>query len=380
MSKKLFRDCLLIAVYALLLIAVLFKLDMITGIVGTVLGVLTPLFVGIILALILNIPYMYTKRFMMRRVFRKKAPRVAKTLSLVLVYIIFLLIIFIVIWFVIPELIASGQQFIANFETYYNNISQTVSGFGERFHMSEEDINEYIGIFRSLFENTSQIFSEVVSGLVNVTSSVVGFITNFFFGLIFSVYLLVDKKGIKTQMTNYVRAFFGGNAAKWILGTVRLSKSVFEEYMLQRIFDVLISGVLFFVFSAVFGFNYPVLISAIIGVSCLIPAFGPFIGGAVSALLILIADPGKFLYFILFFLILNQIERSFILSKVIKKKNSLPAVWVLVSVYIGGRLWGFSGMLFAVPFAAVLYKLIKEIIHYHKKKKVQIEDEESAEV
>lgn len=377
MNKKLFKDCLFLVIYALLLVVVLFKLDVITGVIGTVMGVLTPLFIGIIIALILNIPYKYTKRFILRRVFHKKAPRAAKTLSLVSVYIVLVLIIFLVIWFVIPELIASGQQFIANMETYYNNITDIVSGIGERFHMSQEDISEYIDIFRNLFDNTSQVFSDILSGLVNITSSIVGFVTNFFFGIIFSIYLLIDKKGIKTQMTNYVKAFFGKRQAMWILGTVKLSKNVFEEYMLQRLADVFISGFLFLIFTSIFGFNYPVLISAIIGISCMIPAFGPFIGGFVSAILILVVDPGKFLFFILFFIILNQLERSFILSRVIEKRNTVPVLWVLVSVYVGGRVFGFAGMFFAVPVAAVLYKLIKEIIFYYKEKKIKDEEKDS---
>ena len=192
---------------------------------------------------------MYTNRFILRMVLKNKAPRVAKTFSLVFVYIVLLLIIFLLFWFVIPEIIGSGQQFIANMETYYTNITNVVSAIGERFHMSEENISEYLGLFRSIFDNTSQVFADVLSGLVNVTSSIIGFVTNFFFGLIFSIYLLVDKKGLKMQMTNYVKAFSSKKASMWILGTVRLSKSVFEEYMIQRLIDVFVSGILFLVFS-----------------------------------------------------------------------------------------------------------------------------------
>ena len=181
MNKKLFRDCLFLVIYAVLLVVVLLNLNMITGVVGAVLAVLTPLFIGIIIALILNIPYMYTNRFILRRVLKNKAPRVAKTFSLVFVYIVLLLIIFLLFWFVIPEIIGSGQQFIANMETYYTNITNVVSAIGERFHMSEENISEYLGLFRSIFDNTSQVFADVLSGLVNVTSSIIGFVTNFFF-------------------------------------------------------------------------------------------------------------------------------------------------------------------------------------------------------
>ena len=373
MNKKLFRDCLFLVIYAVLLVVVLLNLNMITGVVGAVLAVLTPLFIGIIIALILNIPYMYTNRFILRRVLKNKAPRVAKTFSLVFVYIVLLLIIFLLFWFVIPEIIGSGQQFIANMETYYTNITNVVSAIGERFHMSEENISEYLGLFRSIFDNTSQVFADVLSGLVNVTSSIIGFVTNFFFGLIFSIYLLVDKKGLKMQMTNYVRAFSSKKASMWILGTVRLSKSVFEEYMIQRLIDVFVSGILFLVFSFIFGFNFPVLISAIIGICCMIPAFGSFIGGLLSALLILVVDPGKFFYFVLFFIILNWLERTFILPHLIKDKTKIPALWVLVAVYVGGRLAGFAGMLFAVPVAAVIYRLVKEIIAYNKEKKIREE-------
>lgn len=377
MNKKLFRDCLFLVIYTLVLVVVLFNLDKISGVAGTVLGVISPLFLGVIIALILNIPYIYTKRFILRRVFKNKAPRAAKTLSLVLVYIALILIIFLVIWFVIPELIASGQQFIANMETYYNNVTGLISEIGERFHMTQENISDYIGIFKNLFDNTSQVFTDVVSGLVNVTSSIVGFVTNFFFGLIFSVYLLIDKKGIKTQMTNYVKAFSGKKTSMWILGTVRLSKNVFEEYMLQRLTDVFVSGFIFLIFSSIFGFNYPVLLSAVIGISCMIPGFGPFIGGFLASVIILIVDPGKFLFFVLFFIVLNWLERTFLLSKIIPKKSVVPALWVLVAVYIGGRLSGFAGMLFAVPVAAVLYKLMKEIIFYYREKNGRTEDEDS---
>lgn len=373
MNKKMFRDCLFLVLYAVALVIVLLNLYKITGVVGTVLGVLTPLFMGIIIALILNIPYMYTKRFILRRVFKNKAPRAAKTLSLVIVYIALLLVIFLLIWFVIPEIIQSGRQFIANMETYYTNVTNVVSVIGERFHMSEENISEYLGIFRDLFDNTSQVFTDVLSGLVNVTSSIIGFITNFFFGLIFSIYLLVDKKGIKMQMTNYVKAFTGKRTAMWILGTVRLSKTVFEEYMIQRFTDVFVSGFLFLVFSYIFGFNFPVLISAVIGICCLIPAFGAFMGGILASLLVLVADPGRFLFFVLFFIILNWLERAFVLPRILKTKTNIPAMWVLVAVYVGGRLAGFSGMLFAVPVAAVLYRLIKEIIEYNREKKISEE-------
>ena len=193
-------------------------------------------------------------------------------------------------------------------------------------------------------------------------------------GIVFAIYLLAQKENLGRQTKKSIRAIFGEERAKKIVDFSSLTNSVFTKFVTGQLTEACIIGVLCFIGMLIFGMPYAGIISILVGFTALIPIFGAFIGTGIGAFLILLENPLKAIWFVIFIIVLQQLEGNLIYPRVVGKSVGLPGIWVLAAVTIGGGLFGVMGMLFSVPICSVLYVMFREYVN-RKSKEYQQEYE-----
>ena len=192
---------------------------------------------------------------------------------------------------------------------------------------------------------------------------------NVILSIVFAIYILFKKETLSRQARLMLKAFVPDRLADEIERIATLTNQTFNNFIVSQLIEAVILGVLFLAVMSIFGFPYAVLISVLIAFTALIPMIGPFIGGTISTLLILIASPNQFLWFLILFFVLQQIEGSLIYPRVVGSSIGLPDIWVLLAVIIVGKLFGIIGIILFIPLFSILYVLIREYIYKRIKHK-----------
>ena len=407
MDKKLFKHILFIIAYSVLLVAIILNIDRIFGAAGWFIGLLSPILIGFAVAFILNRPYMFFFRLYTTPLKKKNKPNgkppkersekskkrilnLKKALALLTVYILFLAIISLLLWLVIPEITGSVAQIASNFDEYGKNLNKLLTDIEEwlpfDFSLSapttegSETENllavESVPLSDFLSQKTSEFFEslpETISGLIpnlfDFTKSVASSIINVLLGFVMSVYMLASKESLIAQLKKIFDAFIPKKIADKTYEVLRISNEMFSNFLSGRLFEAFIVGILCFIGMTVFRFQYTLLISVVIGVTNIIPFFGPFIGAIPSIFLLLVVDPMQAVWFTVFIIVLQQIDGNLIGPKIVGDSMGMPAWWVMVAILIGGGLMGVLGMFIGVPMFAVIYKLLSQTVAKRLQKK-----------
>ena len=268
---------------------------------------------------------------------------------------------------VLPELIRTGTNLITNMPGYFESASVWVNKLLEDNPAILSYINDIIQQI-NLDEMSSRLMqflqdSELIQNIFGTASSLVGGVVNAFIGLIFSFYILMRKEQLARQCKMILSAFLPRGVVERVVRIARLTSSTFSHFLSGQCTEAVILGFLFFIAMSVFKFPYALLCSVLIGFTALIPIFGAFFGCIVSALLILMVEPQKALWFVIMFLILQQVEGNLIYPHVVGSAVGLPSLWVLVAVTVGGSMFGILGMLFFIPLSSVLYALLRDTVY-----------------
>ena len=214
---------------------------------------------------------------------------------------------------------------------------------------------------------------------LGVASTVAGTITSLVLGIVFAIYILLKKEDLRRQIKKVMRAYLPEKKEKKIIEISELSNKIFGNFITGQCLEAVIIGVLCFIGMLLLNIPYASTISVLVGFTALIPVFGAFIGTIVGAFLILMVSPTKAIIFIIFILILQQLEGNLIYPKVVGKSVGLPGIWVLVAVTIGASVYGILGMLISVPLCSILYSIIRtnvnDKIDQKNKKKVKIKEQ-----
>jgi predicted PurR-regulated permease PerM len=212
--------------------------------------------------------------------------------------------------------------------------------------------------------NLGDVIADVVSGV----KVIIRFAKDFFIGLFISAYLLASKRRLIAQSKKLTYSVFGKHNGNLILRECRFIQTVFGGFVRGKLLDSLIIGIICFVGCSIFRFPYPVVVSVIVGVTNIIPFFGPVVGAIPSAFLILLVSPLKSLYFILFVFALQQFDGNVLGPKILGNKTGLTSFWVLFSILVFGGLFGFVGMVIGVPVFAVIYSIISTLVNHRLSK------------
>ncbi|MGN0413806.1 MAG: AI-2E family transporter [Lachnospiraceae bacterium] len=303
-----------------------------------------------------------------------KNRRRLRGLSIVLTLAFILLILYAFFSIVIPQLIRSIQSIIFQFPIYVYNLTVLV----EKLLSDNPEVEQYV-------ENLLNSYSSDIAGWLNrsivpqinvliksISLSLIGILKslyNLVIGFIISVYVLASKERFASQTKKMCYAFFSRSTSNMIIKEFRFVHRTFIGFLSGKIVDSFIIGVLCFVGTSLLKMPYSLLISVIVGVTNIIPFFGPYIGAIPSALLILMVNPAKCLYFIIFILILQQIDGNIIGPKILGNSTGLSGFWVIFSITLFGGVWGVLGMIVGIPIFAVIYAAVSSVINKKLTKK-----------
>lgn len=348
----------------------LLRLDSITNAVSMVIDVLKPILYGMVIAYLLNPIVKQVDRILVPRLEKYMQKNRAKKCSRGIGVILSLVFLFALITalcnMLIPELVKSIRDLIITLPGQLNNVvdwfnhlqaSDTAMGILMRNALEEGTTTLQNWLRTDLMPQVNTIMSNLTVGVLNILNEVL----NFLIGLIVSVYLLFSKEQYSAQCKKMTYAFLKTNHANMLLHLTKKSNEIFGGFIIGKIIDSAIIGVLCFIGLSLIKMPYTLLVSVIVGVTNVIPFFGPYIGAIPSAFLILLSDPKKGLYFIIFILVLQQIDGNVIGPKILGNSTGLSPFWVIFSILIGGGMFGFVGMIMGVPTFAVIYYIISMI-------------------
>ena len=345
-----------------------------------IMGILQPIIMGFIVAYLLNPVMVFLEGHLLkylrqRRIDEKKAKRMARSLGTIGSILFLLLVIFLLLYMMIPELIRSIQNMTVNLPAEFKEFEQWMeSVFNEEIQHTEWlkalgiDLTEIGDYMETLLQK--QILPQVktyLSYLASITTGVISalkMLFNFVIGLVIAVYLLIGKETFVGQGKKIVYAVLPSKYGNVVIHTMRITNQMFGGFVSGKILDSVIIGVICYVGLMILGMPYSLLVAVIVGVTNVIPFFGPFIGAVPSFILIALAEPVKGLYFLIFVLALQQVDGNIIGPKILGDSTGLSSFWVVFAILVGGGLFGFMGMLLGVPTFAVIYYLIREAVAY----------------
>ena len=309
-----------------------------------------------ILALVLNHPYEYVRQFYEKK--GKIPKKVARTCSLLTVYLGAVGVVAAVFCFALPRLISSVQQFIENREDYMQAFEQSLDVLIGKAGIKNLDISplmEGISGYLGRLDRTMDVFlpqmARMTTGVLR-TAATVGIVT------VLSAYILFDKEKLKEQMKRLYRAYMPRGLYQPVKSMLLTGIEVFENFVAGQGIESLILGSLCFAGMFVLGLEYSGLVSLIVGLTAFIPILGAYIGGGVGVVLLMFVSMKKAMTFLIFFILLQQVENNLIYPRVVGKRTGLPGLWVLAAVTVGGGLAGIVGMILSVPAATFIYVLL----------------------
>ncbi len=364
---------------AIVLVFLLMKMELIFLWIGKLLNILMPIFIGVLFAYLLN-PLVknlekFTDKFIQwfyKKIFKKnkKNKKLANILAIFLTYLLMAVFIISFCKFVIPSLLESLNLMITNIPVYINNIYdylKEISKSNPDLMELVDKLNTNISEFMTnlVVPSMDTLFANVTAGL----SSIVKWGINIIIGLIVSVYLIYDKDEFLDGTNRVLKAVLPKKAYDFTMVNLGYVDKIFGGFMIAKIIDSLIIGVLTFIICSIFKIPYALIISVIVGITNIIPYFGPFIGAIPCILLLLLINPTKSLTFAILILLIQQFDGNILGPKLIGNKTGIKSFWVLFSILLFGGLFGFVGMIFGVPVFAVIYSVLANLINKRLAKK-----------
>ncbi len=359
------KSCFRIGLTAFLLILCVVLMPKVGSLLLGVLSAATPLLIGCVIAYLVNVLMELYESIYFPKAKNTFLVKSRRPVCLVLAFVSLAVVVALVIALVIPELISCIMLLL---ELIPDAVSAGIAALDDRNMVSEEIIEYLLSI--DWQTKISQLIGVITSGIGDVLDIVVGTVTSIFSGLvtaliavIFSIYLLSGKERIAGQCAKLMKRYVQPRIGDKIRRVLLVMNECFRRYIVGQCTEAVILGVLCAVGMWAFGFPYATMIGALVAFTALIPIAGAYIGAFVGAFMILTVDPLKALLFLVYIVVLQQLEEILIYPRVVGSTVGLPGIWVLAAVTIGGGLMGVVGMLIGVPLAATVYRLLREDVH-----------------
>ena len=372
-NKKAFRNLFLGVGACIVLYWMLHEEERVSAIWKTITGILAPFVLGAGLAFILNVPmrsfegmFSWVKNLSLRRV-----------IALLLTLIAFALVLALVFWLLIPQVAATVQSLIPQMVDFFQNAQTWVFDFLENnpqlWELVQNNSNFQNFDWGKLIEKAMSVVSSslttIANGAFSAIGSIFGAVVNTVIGIVFAVYCLFRKEILARQGRRLLYALLPEKISDEAVRIFRLTNSTFSNFLSGQCIEVLILGCMFAVSMAIFRMPYIPLVSVLVAVTAFIPVVGAFVGCIFGAFFILVDNPLQAVWFIVMFLVLQQIEGNLIYPKVVGDSIGLPGMWVLVAVTVGGELFGVAGMFLMIPLVSVVYTLLREYTNARLKAK-----------
>ena len=364
---------------SILLVVIFTNLPGFFAMIRELMGILSPLIIGVVIAFLLNPLANFVdcrlQPFLLRRKMKpEKAEKLSRVAALLFALVMGVLIVYAFFSILMPQLYDSVVGIASNAQVYYESAERWITNI-------LEDNPEILGYVERALDAgfdfiknwlTTSFLSDVQKVVSTLTTSVVAVVSgviNFLVGFVASIYILWSKKTFLAQVKKIIVALFKPATAEHLFEIGRYSNRIFNGFVIGKIIDSLIIGVLCYIGMAILKLPYPALVATVVGVTNIIPFFGPFIGAVPCALLILLVNPLQAFYFIIFIIVLQQIDGNVIGPKILGNTVGISGFWVLASITVATGLFGFAGMLLGVPVFAIIYMIISNAINAALRKK-----------
>ncbi|MBY0756892.1 AI-2E family transporter [Clostridium sardiniense] len=370
-----------ISVYAFLVVCaiILFylaisQLGSLMNKIHVAIGILKPFIWGFAIAYILDFVLRFYENKVLefsffKKIFKKFNIRSKRGLGLLFTYITAFIVVGLFIQFVLPQLINSIVGLVNDIPSYISNTSKFINDIVNKLDIQEHYLVIINDKFNGLIDYVIKASANLIPMLGGILTVILSSIWNIVLGIIVSIYLLIEKEKFFALSKKMTYGIFPMKAAEKILELTHRSNDTFGKFLSGKILDSLIIGVLTFVILTIVKMPYTLLISVIIGITNIIPFFGPFIGAIPSIIIVLFVSPIKALWLAIIILIIQQIDGNIIGPKILGDSIGISAFWILFSILVAGKFLGLVGMVIGVPLFAIVYSIIKEIVEDRLKKK-----------
>lgn len=363
-SKQTKRHLIQILAFAILLYCGIEHFSVVVTVFQFILGIAMPFLIGGAIAFVLNVPMKKIEKHLFTK--NKKYEKFKRPVAYVLTLVCVISVIALTLVVVIPELGNTIAMLVEQIPVAFKTVQKWIADIPEQFPALAPAIEELNIDWSSISSTLVEFVQSIASGLVNsgvgLFSGIVSGVTTFVISFTFSIYVLFQKEKLASQAKQVLYAFLSERAAEKAIYVAKLSNQIFSSFLSGQCLEAIILGTLFVVAMSIFGMPYAMLIGMVIAITALIPVFGAFIGCVVGMFLIVMVNPIQALWFLVLFLVLQQLEGNLIYPHVVGNSVGLPSIWVLAAVTIGGNMFGILGILLFIPLCSVLYALFRSFV------------------
>jgi len=368
-DKKNLRNIFLVVSAGIILYWILHETEQFNKVVDLIGGILSPFITGSVLAFVINVPMRAIEGQLK---FIDKAS-IKRLVAIVITLILVVLVLGMVFWLLIPQVIETVQSLIPKLQIFFLDLKDSATAFVSKYPKFMSWILSVVDFesinFGALIQNALSFAGNSVSTIVSSAFSTIGAIGStimeMFIAAVFALYCLFQKELLARQGRKLLYAFLPEKVSDKIISILRLSNSTFSNFLSGQCLEVCILGVMFAISMAIFRMPYIPLVSVLVAVTAFIPIVGAWIGCVFGAFFMLVNDPMQAVWFVIMFLVIQQIENNMIYPRVVGTSIGLSGMWVLIAVAVGGELMGVAGMLLMIPITSVLYTLLREYTQKH---------------
>lgn len=345
------------------------------GGIGTFFKIINPIFLGCMIAVILNVPMVALSRLLEKASTRLKFLKKEKTrngISLVITIMGVVLIFAVIIWMIIPDLIDSVSGFVKNFDTNLNTVTQLLDKYSDHLSLLKDYVDkiDWNNILKNVGNMLIGTLENVFTGIPQIGSS----LFNLSISIIIAIYILMDKKKLLRQMGRLVEAVFTKKVSTKVGRVVNLFAETYASFLTGQCVESCILAVLMFITLSICRMPYAGLISIMAAVFQFVPYIGTFMACVVGAVLVLFTNPLLTIWFVVVFQVVQFVEGQFIYPRVVGSSVGLPALLTLMAVFLGGKFFGLIGMIFFIPLTSVIYQLLGDMVNNRLKDEAEAED------
>ena len=378
------KSYIILSTYILLLAALLWNFKDVTGVIYRFFDIISPFIWAIAIAFVLNLLMKFFDHKVLKFMDKSKSKKLRaskRPLSILLALVTIIGIITVIIIFVIPQLIQSVSTLGDSIPGYL----QQLELFVEKTLKSNVDsvqlnkiFTDILNMWKEILNLSTQVLTSFLSNIIDITVNVTTSIFDIFLAFIFSIYMLANKEKLILQSKKILFAFAPKKAADKTIEVLKIANKTYASFITGQCIEAVIIGTLCFIGLTLLGLPYAFLIGTLVGVTSIIPIFGAFIGTIPSAFILFMVSPLDAVKFVVFILILQQIEGNFIYPRVVGNSVGLSSIWVTLAILIGTSLYGVVGIFIGIPLFAVFYKVFGEITNKRlEKKSIKITQEDN---